>query len=147
MTEHHPGAWPAGLRPVPATPAPVDSGEQPPQDRDRVRVPLPDVRLVVEVDLTDRYSTHDDVSRALYEQTIRASDCHTAIVRLGEEAIRWHLELPRAIAGTFFLSAQRIEIHVPAGTQYAYFAARVRRELRQICADHEAMVNNSRTPG
>lgn len=92
------------------------------------------------VDLTGQYDSHDDVSRALYEQTIRASDCHTAIVRLSDDAISKHAGLPRAIAGAFFLSAQRIEIHVSAGTRHAYFAARVREELAQICADHACMI-------
>ncbi|WP_330265296.1 hypothetical protein [Streptomyces griseorubiginosus] len=145
MTDRRPGQWPV-QHPVPRDPqtaatAPVT------QLPVRVEVPVPDVRLVAVVDLTDEYATHDDVSRALYEQTMRASDCHTAVVRLGEAAIRKHLTLPRAIAGAFFLSAQRIEVHVPAGTRYAYFAARVRQELEQICADHAQMLSSTRTPG
>lgn len=145
MTEHRPGQWPvqhpAPLDPQPAATAPVT------QLPVHVKVPVPDVRLVVVVDLTGEYATHDDVSRALYEQTMRASDCHTAIVQLGESAIRKHLTLPRAIAGAFFLSAQRIEVHVPSGTRHAYFAQRVRQELEQICADHSRMLSSTRTPG
>ncbi|MFF3346106.1 hypothetical protein [Streptomyces sp. NPDC002779] len=145
MTEHRPGQWPVEhpvhLSPVPAALSPAQQAPV------RVEVPVPDVRLVAVVDLTDEYATHDDVSRALYEQTMRASDCHTAIVRLGEAAIRKHLTLPRALAGAFFLSAQRIEVHVPAGTRYAYFAMRVRQELEQICADHSQMLSTTRTLG
>ncbi|MFF7290709.1 hypothetical protein [Streptomyces griseorubiginosus] len=145
MTDRRPGQWPV-QHPVPCDPqtaatAPVT------QLPARVEVPVPDVRLVAVVDLTDEYATHDDVSRTLYEQTTRASDCHTVIVRLGETAIRKHLTLPRAIAGAFFLSAQRIEVHVPAGTRHAYFAQRVRQELEQICADHSRMLSSTRTPG
>ncbi|MFJ2719025.1 hypothetical protein [Streptomyces sp. NPDC087437] len=146
MTERRPGQWPVD-HPVHLDPDPAPVVQEATQPPARIVVPVPDVRLVVTVDLTNEYATHDDVSRALYEQTMRASDCHTAIVRLGEAAIRKHLELPRAIAGAFFLSAQRIEIHVPAGTRYAYFAARVRQELVQICADHSRMVSSLRTPG
>ncbi|MFI8297317.1 hypothetical protein ACIGCZ_15390 [Streptomyces nigra] len=145
MTERRPGQWPVD-HPVHIEPTPaVAQAPTPPPAR--VEIPVPDVRLVVTVDLTADYAYPDDVSRALYEQTIRASDCHTAIVRLGESAIRKHLELPRAIAGAFFLSAQRIEIHVPSGTQHSYFAARVRQELQQICADHSRTMTTLRTPG
>ncbi|MFE2041646.1 hypothetical protein ACFXAZ_12075 [Streptomyces sp. NPDC059477] len=133
MTEHHPES-----ASVKATDADCPA---------TVEVSVPDVRLVVTVDLTGHYATQDDVSRALYEQTIRASDCHTVVVRVGEDAMRLHVELPRAIAGAFFLSARRIEIHVPAGTRHSYFVQRVRNHLKWISADHERTVNRLRTPG
>jgi len=145
MTEHRRGEWPAGLRPVPATPAPRRA--TPPPQGPPVEVPIPDVRLVVTVALTGRYGDSSDVSRDLYEQTIRASDCHTAIVRVGEDAIRKHFDLSHAIAGRFFLSAKRIEVHVPAGTRYAYIAAEVQRHVRLMCVDHGKTLANLRTPG
>lgn len=145
MTSRRPGQWP-GDKPVALVPAPPAENTVSAAGS-HVKIPLAEVRLVVTVELTGRYDSHDDVSRALYEQTVRASDCHTVIVRLSDDAIRRHLGLARAIAGAFFLSAQRIEIHVSAGTRYAYFAQEVRRELAQICADHEQMIANTRTPG
>lgn len=142
MTEHRRGEWPAGLRPVPA----LHHAAQPTQGAP-VEVPVPDVRLVVTVDLTGRYDDRSDVSRDLYEQTIRASDCHTAIVRVGEDALRSGFDLGRAIAGRFFLSAECIEVHVPAGTLYAHLAAEVRRYVRLFCADHAQTMANLRPPG
>ncbi len=145
MSERRPGQWPIDrsthLVPVPAT------GGQPPQDPPRVEVPVPDVRLVVTVDLTGRYDSSSDVSRDLYEQTIRASDCQTAIVRVGEDALRNGSELGRAIAGRFFLSAKSIEVHVPAGTLYAYLASEVQRYVRLFCADHAQTMASLRPPG
>lgn len=146
MTEHRPGQWPAGLSPVPLAAVPDDGG-QPPQAPPSVEVAVPDVRLVVTVDLTGRYGTAADVSRDLYEQTIRASDCHTAIVHVGKDAARVALELGKAIAGRFFLSARHIEVHVPAGTHYAYLAQEVRRYVRLFCADHAQTVASLRPPG
>lgn len=142
MTEQLPVNRSARLAAVPA-----HGGGQPPQDPPRVEVPVPDVRLVVTVDLTGRYDTAADVSRDLYEQTIRASDCHTAIVRVGEDAPQVAIELGKAIAGRFFLSARHIEVHVPAGTHYAYLAEEVRHYVRLFCADHTQTVASLRPPG
>lgn len=108
---------------------------------------VPDVRLVVTVDLTSDYDTAADVSRDFLEQTHRGSDCHTAIVRVGESAARLSIELGKAIAGAFFLSTQHIEVHVPAGTRYAYLAEEVRRYVRLFCIDHERSMATFRNPG
>ena len=110
-------------------------------------VPVPDVHLVVTVDLTGRYENSSDVSQDLHGQTIRASDCHTAIVRVGEDAMRSGFDLGRGIAGRFYLSAKRIEIHVPAGTRYAYLASEVQRYVRLFCADHAQTITSLRNPG
>lgn len=145
MTERRPGQWPTD-RPAHLAPVPADSG-QPAQAPITVEVPVPDVRLVVTVDLTGRYDSSSDVSRDLYDQTIRASDCHTAIVRVGEDAVRSSCDLGRAIAGRFYLSAKCIEVHVPAGTQYAFLASEVQRYVRLFCADHAQTMSSLRTPG
>lgn len=114
----------------------------------RVDVPVPDVRLVVTVDLTGGYDTADAVIEDLRVQTTRNVDCHTAIVRLGEDAIRHSLFLPRAIAGVFFLSAKQIDIEVPAGSKFASLISdQVAREVRLMARDHEAHLLSLRTPG
>lgn len=147
MTEHRPGQWPAGLSPVPLATLAGD-GEQPPQDPSRVEVAVPEVRLVAVVDLTGRYDTSTEVLDNLHEQTRRSSDCHTAIVRLGEDALqRAASYLGHAIASRFFLAAQQIEVHVPAGTRWAYVASEVQRHLRFFAADHAQMLTNLRKPG
>lgn len=108
---------------------------------DQQRPPETEVRLVVTVDLTGTYHSANDVSEALRTQTMRSVDCHTAIVHLGDDALRHSLFLPRAIAGVFFLAAQRIEIHVPAGSPLApWIAEQTGRELRQMRVDHDAML-------
>jgi hypothetical protein len=110
--------------------------------------PVPDVRLVVTVDLAGCYDSFDDVYADLRQQTRRNIDCHTAIVQLGEDAIRHSLFLPRAIASAFFLSAQCIEIHVPAGSVLAENIARtVAREAQSMVRDHHAHLLSIRTPG
>ena len=144
MTERRPGQWPVD-RPAHLTPVPDD--EQPPQVLPLVEVPVPDVRLVVTVDLTGRYSSSSEVTGDLYEQTRRSSDCHTAIVRCGEDALTHSLGLAHQIAGQFFLSARRIEVHVPAGTRHAYLASEVQRHLALMCADHARTIAHLRAPG
>lgn len=145
MTEHRPGQWPVD-RPAHLTPVPAEGGGLAPQEP-IAPVPVPDVRLVVTVDLTGRYDSSADVSRDLYEQTIRASDCHTVIVRVSEDAMRSGFDLGRGIAGRFYLSVKRIEIHVPAGTQYAYLASEVQRYVRLFCDDHAQTMASLRPPG
>ncbi|MGW1609442.1 hypothetical protein ACWCQZ_08590 [Streptomyces sp. NPDC002285] len=147
MTERRPGEWPAGLGPVPLATVPDTSG-QPSHEPPRVEVPVPDVRLVAVVDLTGRYDTSTEVMDDLHEQTKRSTDCHTAIVQLGEPALqRASTFLGHAIASTFFLAAQQIEVHVPAGTRWAYVASEVQRHLRFFAADHAQMLTNLRNPG
>ncbi|MFH9134407.1 hypothetical protein [Streptomyces sp. NPDC017524] len=145
MSDHTVGQWPVeqpvrlASVPAPATePAPV----APP-----VVVPVPEVRLVVTVDLTGRYDRSSDVSEDLREQTTPSIDCHTAVVRLGEEALRCGFGLGEAIASRFFLAARRIEVHVPAGTRWAFVASDVQQHLRIMTADHARMLNSLRTPG
>lgn len=144
MSEHRPGAWPAGINPTPlAAVADVPA----PQTASVPEVSVPEVHLVVTVDLTGSYDTAVDVSRDFYEQVRRSSDCHTAIVHIGESAASQSLELGRAIAGAFFLSAKRIELHVPAGTRHAYLASEVRRHVGIFCADHQRVMTTLRNPG
>ncbi|MER7799026.1 hypothetical protein ABTX71_01710 [Streptomyces parvulus] len=145
MTAHRPGAWPAGLGPVPA--APVADDTPPPPPGPPVEVPVAEVRLVVTVDLTGRYDTHNQVSHDLWEQTRYSTDCHTAIVRLGEDALRVSSGLGSAIASRFFLAAKAVEIHVPAGTRWAYVAEEAQRCMRHYAADHARTLNRTRTPG
>ncbi|MFM9643591.1 hypothetical protein [Streptomyces turgidiscabies] len=98
------------------------------------------VRLVLTVDLTGAYGSYRDVSEALREQTQRNVDCHTAIVRLGADAVRHHLELGKSIAGVFYLSAQRIEVHAPAGNVLGpLIHDEVARYVRLFAADHARM--------
>ncbi|WP_060880551.1 hypothetical protein [Streptomyces scabiei] len=98
------------------------------------------VRLVLTVDLTGRYDNHREVSDALREQTRRNIDCHTAIVRLGADAVRHNIELGRHIAAVFYLSAERIEVHAPAGTVMGPIVHdEVARYVRLYTADHARM--------
>ncbi|MFD7791000.1 hypothetical protein [Streptomyces sp. NPDC059759] len=100
--------------------------------------PEVDVRLVLTVDLTGRYDSMREVTESLREQTRRNVDCHTVIVRLGADAVRHHVELGRVIAGTFFLSARRIEIHAPAGNVLGpLIHADVARHVRLYADDHQ----------
>ena len=147
MTEHRAGQWPAGLSPVPVAAVPDGSG-LPPQEPPRVDVPVPEVRLVAVVDLTGQYGTSTEVLDDLHEQTKRSTDYHTAIVRLGESALqRAASYLGHAIASKFFLATQQIEVHVPAGTRWAYVASEAQRHLRFFAADHARMLANLRNPG
>uniref|UniRef100_A0AAU1ZZF5 STAS domain-containing protein n=1 Tax=Streptomyces sp. NBC_00093 TaxID=2975649 RepID=A0AAU1ZZF5_9ACTN len=99
-----------------------------------------DVRLVLTVDLTGPYESYRAVADALREQTTRNVDCHTAIVRLGADAVRHNLELGRSIAAVFFLSAQRIEVHAPAGNVMGLLIHdEVARYVRLYAADHARM--------
>ncbi|MER5892309.1 hypothetical protein [Streptomyces sp. NPDC001876] len=134
MTENRPGQWPVnkpvvvGLAPAPTPRATI--------------VPAPlapiDVRLVLTVDLTSRYDTHREVSEHLRAQTARNVDCHTVIVRIGPDAVRHSMELGRNIAATFYLSADHIEIHAPAGNIIgALIHDEVARYVRLYRADHE----------
>ncbi|NJP73189.1 hypothetical protein [Streptomyces sp. C1-2] len=145
MTERRPGEWPAGLRPVPVSSA-AEEPPQPPQGPP-VEVPIPKVRLVVTVDLTGPYSTGREVTADLYEQTRYSTDCHTAIVRVGEDALRVTVGLGSAIASRFFLAAREVEIHVPAGTRWAYVATEAQQSMRRYAADHAQMLSRTRTPG
>lgn len=96
-----------------------------------------EVRLVLTVDLTGPYGSYRDVSESLREQTRRNVDCHTAIVRLGADAVRHHLDLGKSIAGAFYLSAQRIEVHAPAGNVLGpLIHDEVARYVHLYTADH-----------
>ncbi|MFJ2949144.1 hypothetical protein ACIO8H_16170 [Streptomyces sp. NPDC087226] len=145
MTERRPGEWPAGLSPAPVATVPDDT-PQPPQGPP-VEVPVAEVRLVVTVDLTGRYDSNAQVSRDLRKQTRYSTDCHTAVVRLGEDALRVGTGLGSLIASAFFLAARDVEIHVPAGTRWAYVAAEAQQYMRRYAADHAQMLNRTRTPG
>lgn len=112
-----------------------------------MKIPVADVRLIVTVDLTGDYATAADVSRDFYAQTRRSSDCHTAIVRIGEAAASLSKELGKAIAGEFFLSAKQIEIHVPAGSRHAYLVGEVQRYVGFFCTDYERLTTTLRNPG
>lgn len=99
-----------------------------------------EVRLVLTVDLTGRYGSERDVSADLHQQTRRNVDCHTAVVRLGADAVRHHLGLGEAIAKTFFLAAERVEVHAPAGSVIgALIHEEVARYVRLYAADHARM--------
>ncbi|MEU3292990.1 hypothetical protein ABZ722_11580 [Streptomyces longwoodensis] len=145
MTHRRPGQWPID-HPADIPPAPAPSAPPRPA-ADLVDVPRPDVRLVVTVDLTADYDTPADVSRALFEQTRHASDCHTAIVRVGESAARPGTDLGKSIASAFYLSARHIEVHVPAGTRHAYLASEVARYVRLFHDDHVRMLQTLHNPG
>ncbi|WP_075662260.1 hypothetical protein [Streptomyces acidiscabies] len=144
MTGRRPGEWPAGLGPAAPSSAPTEP--TPARAADVPEVHVPEVRLVAVVDLTGRYDSNNDVRAHLREQARGATDCHTAVVRLGSDALRHSFELGHAIAGEFFLTARRIEIEVPAGTRHAYLADEVRRSLRFLCADHAQMISKLRAP-
>ncbi|MFE8962129.1 hypothetical protein [Streptomyces iakyrus] len=146
MSERRPGQWPVD-HPVHVEPSPVPAPEEQPQQAPHVELPVPAVRLVVTVDLTGRYDSHDQVSRDLYEQTRYSTDCHTAVVRLGEDALRVALSLGSTIASRFFLSARQVEIHVPAGTRSAWVAAETQQYMRHYADDHARTIAKTRTPG
>ncbi|MET9479848.1 hypothetical protein [Streptomyces sp. NPDC006638] len=139
MSDKQPGAWPV-TRPV------ALDGGGPVAVTNTVAIPdgtpLPpvEVRLVLTVDLTGRYASQRAVSDDLREQTHRNVDCHTAIVRVGPDAVRHGIELGRSIAAAFYLSAERIEIHAPAGN---VIGSLIHDEVaRYVClyrADHERM--------
>ncbi|MFD8640818.1 hypothetical protein ACFV14_10970 [Streptomyces zaomyceticus] len=138
---HIPGQWPIA-QPVPLLPA-----AEPTEPRGPVApvvVPVPTVRLVVTVDLTGSYTSSSQVTADLYEQTRRSSDCHAAVVHCGHDALAHGLGLAEQIARAFFLSAQSVEVHVPAGTRHSYVAAEVQRHLALMCADHAQMLNRLR---
>ncbi|MGW0938845.1 hypothetical protein [Streptomyces sp. NPDC002666] len=134
MSENRPGQWPVN-EPVVVSQAPAQ--------RARTAVsPAPlapvDVRLVLTVDLTSRYDSHREVSNHLREQTSRNVDCHTVIVRIGPDAVRHSMELGRNLAATFYLSAEHIEIHAPAGNIIgALIHDEVARYVRLYRADFE----------
>ncbi|MDJ0461585.1 hypothetical protein [Streptomyces sp. H27-C3] len=137
MSEHRKGAWPIE-HPVDIVALPAPAALSAPS----APVPLAqDVRLVLTVDLTGAYRTAREVSEHLRDQTHRNVDCHTAIVRLGADAVRHHIELGRTIAATFFLAAERIEIHAPAGNVMgALIHDEVARYARLYRADHEQFI-------
>ncbi|MFD6474415.1 hypothetical protein ACFWEH_13055 [Streptomyces anulatus] len=145
MSDHTVGQWPV-KQPVRLASVPAPVAELAPTAPPAV-VPVPEVRLVVTVDLTGRYDRSSDVTADLYEQTRHSTDCHTAVVRVGEEALRCESGLGQAIASRFFLAAKRIEVHVPAGTRWAFVASEVQRHLRIMTADHARMLDSMRTPG
>nr|WP_119589730.1 hypothetical protein [Streptomyces scabiei] len=98
------------------------------------------VRLVLAVDLTGSYDSHREVYDALREQTKRNITCHTVIVRLGPDAVRHNIELGRQIAALFYLSAERIEVHAPAGNVMGpIIHDEVARYVRRYTADHARM--------
>lgn len=100
-------------------------------------LPEADVCMVLTVDLTGRFDSHRQVAQALREQTRRSIDCDTVIVRPGADAVRHHLDLGRSLAAEFFLTAQRIEIHTPAGnTLGPIIHAEVARYVRLFTADY-----------
>ncbi|MET9704747.1 hypothetical protein [Streptomyces griseus] len=146
MSDHTVGQWPV-KQPVRLASVPASAAAEPVLVAPPVVVPVPEVRLVVTVDLTGHYDRSSEVDEDLREQTCASVDCHTAIVRLGEEALRRGFGLGQAIASRFFLSAKRIEVHVPAGTRWAFVASDVQQHLRIMTADHERMLNSLRTPG
>ncbi|MEU8713590.1 hypothetical protein [Streptomyces sp. NPDC048663] len=97
----------------------------------------PDVRLVLTVDLAGPYGSFHQVNADLRDQTRRLIECDTVIVRLGADAVRHHLELGKAIAGAFYQSARRIEVHAPAGNVLGpIIHAEVARYVRLFSADH-----------
>ncbi|MFD7858306.1 hypothetical protein ACFV6B_29095 [Streptomyces microflavus] len=145
MSDHTVGQWPVE-QPVRLASVPAPAAEPAPV-APLVVVPVPEVRLVVTVDLTGRYTSGSEVTADLYEQTRYSTDCHTAVVRVGEEALRCESGLGQAIASRFFLAARRIEVHVPAGTRWAFVASEVQRHLRIMTADHARMLNSLRQPG
>lgn len=147
MTTHRPGQWPVAnpvpLGPVPAAPA----SEQQAQAAPRAEVHVPEVRLVITIDLTGPYASSREVSADLHKQTRYSTDCHTAIVHVGKDALRCHAGLGHAIAAQFFLSARTVEIHVPADPLGAGLASVVQQHLRHFAADHAQMLANLRPTG
>lgn len=145
MNEHRKGAWPIDhpvditVPPTLPTPGAVSA---PPAPR------VHDVRLVLTVDLTGTYLDSRDVADDLRAQTRRNVDCHTAIVRLGPDAVRHHIELGRSIAATFYLAAERIEIHAPAGNVIgSLIHDEVTRYVRLYLADHQRLISTAAASG
>lgn len=100
-----------------------------------------EVRLTLTVDLTSQYTNPGALYSALREQTERISDCHTVIVQIGPDAARYGVELGDRIARVFYLTAQRIEIHAPAGGGMGpLIHAEAERCVRLYRADHERML-------
>ncbi|MEV2201020.1 hypothetical protein AB0E11_13615 [Streptomyces fradiae] len=145
MTDRTPGQWPVD-HPVHLDPAPARD-KQPLPARPLTTVGIPEVRLVITVDLTGPYDDSREVTSDLHEQTRHAVDCHTVVIRLGADALRAAPGLGSAIAGRFFLSARQVEIHVPAGTKWAYVAAEAQEYMRRYAADHAQMLAKTRTTG
>ncbi|URM90384.1 hypothetical protein LUW75_10705 [Streptomyces sp. MRC013] len=144
MTDRKPGQWPVD-HPAHIEPAPAPARDELPQlPRRQVTVAVPEVRLVVTVDLTGRYNTSREVAAALHDQTRHSVDCHTVIVHVGEDALRAFPGLGSAIAARFFLAARQVEIHVPAGTRWAYVAAEAQEHMRRYAADHAQMLAKTR---
>ncbi|MFG2837055.1 hypothetical protein ACGFYE_18870 [Streptomyces zaomyceticus] len=141
---HIPGQWPIAQPVALLSASEPTEAQGPVAPEPPVVVPVPTVRLVVTADLTGSYTSSSQVTADLYEQTRRSSDCHAAIVHCGHEALTHGLGLAEQIARAFFLSAQSIEVHVPAGTRHSYMAAEVHRHLALMCADHAQMLNRLR---
>ncbi|MFD9515914.1 hypothetical protein [Streptomyces sp. NPDC059979] len=119
----HPGGWPV------AHPLNLDNLE------------AVEVRLTMVVDLTGRYNDARELSDDFHQQTRRSQDCHTVIVRLGEDATQLSTGLGQAIASAFFLSAQRIQLEMPAGRwQAPALYSEVARYTRLYRADHQRML-------
>lgn len=138
MSVHRPGQWPVE-NPITLAPAPAPSA--PPMPRPEPE-PLPaiDVLLTITVDLTGRYDNPHDVVEDCAQQTRRHPDCHTAIVKVGPDALTHGAGLGAEIAGAFYLSARRIEIQVPAGRRDGRLLhAEVARYVRLFRADHQQM--------
>ncbi|WP_228979663.1 hypothetical protein [Streptomyces sp. DH12] len=145
--DRRPGRWPID-HPVHLEPAPAHAHDERPLPlRPQDEVAVPEVRLVVTVDLTGPYTSSHDVTADLYSQTRHSVDCHTVVVRFGEDALRICPGLGSAIASRFFLAARQVEIHVPAGTRWAFVAAETQEYMRRYAADHAQMLAKTRTSG
>ncbi|MEV6803172.1 hypothetical protein [Streptomyces sp. NPDC051132] len=104
----------------------------------------PTVHLVITVDLTGRYTDSREVTDAFRTQTRRITDCDVVHIRLGHDAVRHQMGLGQAIAGRFFLSAGRIDVHVPAGDPLGPLVQReTARYVRLFWADHAATTGRS----
>ncbi|MEU0369081.1 hypothetical protein ABZ070_02255 [Streptomyces sp. NPDC006283] len=143
MTEHRIGQWPV-KNPVAVVPAPPVPSPQPEP------VPLPeiDVRLTVTVDLTGRYTSAAEVSEHFHQQARRLQDCHTAVVRVGADAADHCTHLGQAIASAFYLSAERIEVDVPAGRwEGPFLLGEVVRHVRIYRAYHQNQWQTAQASG
>jgi hypothetical protein len=107
-------------------------------------LPPVEIRLVCTVTLTGRYNSASEVVGDLERQVRRRQDCHTAVVRLGEDALRHMSGLPEAIAGAFYLGTECIQIEAPAGRwEGPFLYGEVTRHVRQYRAYHEQMIADS----
>jgi hypothetical protein len=107
-------------------------------------LPPVEIRLVCTVQLTGRYAIARDVIDDLERQTKRRQDCHTAIVRLGDDALRHVSGLAEAIARSFYLGTECIQIEAPAGRWEGQFLyGEVARHVRTFRAYHEQMISRS----